>query len=82
MSLPRLTGALRAFSNVTPDDSAAQYQDTDLVTKKRQRAARQAKEGLTWIKLSQEVHRHSTQHKTEVTNELRQVVHLAREIGR
>ncbi|XP_072018769.1 LOW QUALITY PROTEIN: activating signal cointegrator 1 complex subunit 3-like [Amphiura filiformis] len=80
MSLPRLTGALRAFSNVTPQESATQYQKADLVSKKRQRVARQAKEGLTWVKLSQQVHKQSEQHKSEVTNELRKVIHLAREI--
>ena len=80
MSLPRLTGALRAFAGVTPESQF--HQGVDLVSKKRQRVARQAKEGLTWSKLQHEIHTHSDLHRAEVTNELRKVIHLAREIGK
>ena len=81
MTLPRLTGALRAFTNVTAAEESDQSSEIDLVSKKRQRIARRAREGLTWEKLSGQLTSRSTQHKADVTAGLRQVVHLAREIG-
>ena len=87
MELPRLTGALRAFSglsgdagsqHVTPDDLRL-----ELVSKRLARSKLQSEEGLSWPALMLALRKHATTVSyATVSNSLSDLISCAREIGK
>ena len=87
MPLPTLTGALRAFSTVTQagdDDAESDSRDNDdLVERRRARGRKEMeKGGLGWRQLVKAVERHAKVDKQRVTSALRDLTHMARELGK
>lgn len=81
MALPRLTGALRAFSSVSPEDSDIN-QHGELAAKRRQRAERESARTLSWGQLAQSIQSNAQDvSDSQVTTTLRQLTHIARDIG-
>ncbi|XP_070568490.1 activating signal cointegrator 1 complex subunit 3-like [Ptychodera flava] len=78
MNLPRLTGALRAFSTVTLSTESNDEPGNRQLRSKRARSRRS--DGRKWDDLSVTLEIHSKQRKSEVTSALRQLVHVSREI--
>ncbi|XP_078001399.1 activating signal cointegrator 1 complex subunit 3-like [Glandiceps talaboti] len=78
MNLPRLTGALRAFSNVTANAENVNGLEDKQLRAKKSRARR--KDGRSWDELTLTLERHSKQRKSEVTSALRQLSQIARSI--
>ena len=80
MSLPRLTGALRAFAVV--DDAEIDIKNDDLIVKRLQKAKQQSESGVSWKHLSTVVQRHATDvSEHEIKDMLRELNCLAREMG-
>ncbi|XP_038077615.1 activating signal cointegrator 1 complex subunit 3-like [Patiria miniata] len=81
MPLPRLTGAIRAFSDVTAEGAdSTDHTDISLLRKQTLRAERQARQGLTWTRLSQEIQTLGGHHKSETSSKLHELVHITREM--
>ncbi|XP_006824124.2 activating signal cointegrator 1 complex subunit 3-like [Saccoglossus kowalevskii] len=78
MMLPRLTGALRAFSPVSGNIDAPGENDHVVPRSRKSRGSR--KEGMGWDDLCFIIEQNSLQKKHEVTAELRKLMHTAREI--
>jgi hypothetical protein len=83
MALPRLTGALRAFGEVSAEDGydALPSLEEELAWKRRVRAQKLAEEGLSWQKLAQTVQKHSKVGTHDTIAALRELTHVTREIG-
>ena len=79
MSLPRLTGAVRAFGPVSSEGPESDASNDDLLMKRQQRAKRESEQGLTWSFLARTIKRKSGD---AVTEKLRQLTHIAREMGK
>ncbi|XP_022081843.1 activating signal cointegrator 1 complex subunit 3-like [Acanthaster planci] len=81
MSLPRLTGSIRAFSDVTAEvTDSSSLGNVSLQKKQSLRSERQARQGLTWTKLSHEIQTHCGHHKAEVSSKLHELIHVTREM--
>ncbi|XP_013390155.1 activating signal cointegrator 1 complex subunit 3-like, partial [Lingula anatina] len=81
MPLPRLTGALRAFSSVSAQDSdTGQNADlsSDLARRRQLAREEQAKEGLSWKKLNQLISKHAKADEKDVNAHLRQLLQAAK----
>ncbi|KAG9342707.1 hypothetical protein JZ751_015569 [Albula glossodonta] len=82
MSPPRLTGALRSFSNVSKQDNFTAGDVYDLKSKRLRRQELFSREGLTWQKITQFFSQHLE--KTEqhaAMEELKKILQAARQIG-
>lgn len=80
MAPPRLTGALRSFSNVSKRDDVHE-QLIDLKTKRLKRRELFAKEGLTWQKIIHFCTEHQDKAKQQaVSQELRTLLQAAKQI--
>lgn len=77
--LPRLSGALRAFSDV--GFSTQDYPTATELVKKRQHIAKSKSEGLTWETLSAKLHKQANIDKTELTKTLKELSQCAKNIG-
>ena len=82
--LPRLSGALRAFSNLSPDGNAEYLPQNDEMQQKRHLLAkkRHKKEGSGWLKLVEKVEKESTADKSEVKQGFKDLLQCARQIGK
>lgn len=82
--LPRLSGALRAFSNLSPDINSDYSSQNNEMQQKRHMLAkkRHKKEGLGWLKLVEKVEKDSTVDKSEVKQGLKDLLRCARQIGK
>ncbi|KAI1885583.1 hypothetical protein AGOR_G00205300 [Albula goreensis] len=81
MSPPRLTGALRSFSNVSKQDNFTAGDVYDLKSKRLRRQELFSKEGLTWQKITQFFSQHleKTEQRAAV-EELKKILQAARQI--
>ncbi|XP_056289492.1 activating signal cointegrator 1 complex subunit 3 [Pseudoliparis swirei] len=80
MSPPRLTGALRSFSNVSKREDVTE-QLYDLKTKRLKRRERFAREGLTWKKIFHFCSEHQDKVKQQsASQELKNLLLAAKEI--
>lgn len=77
--LPRLSGALRAFSDV--GYSSQDVPTSSELVKKRQHIAKSKKEGLTWETLSAKLKIQAAVDSSELTNTLKELAQCARSIG-
>ncbi|XP_033120994.1 activating signal cointegrator 1 complex subunit 3-like isoform X2 [Anneissia japonica] len=78
MPLPRLTGALRAFSSVSAEESYADSLGVDLVTKRQSQAEHTYEDGVTWQKLRTSLEKtRNVSH--EVVDGLRELAEITRE---
>ena len=84
MSLPRLTGALRAFAPITTEDEVANVDvQKQLMFKRQQNSHRFGGQGLTLQQLVIVIKRHARDiHPDEITERTRELTHIAREIGK
>uniref|UniRef100_A0A3Q3ELJ8 Activating signal cointegrator 1 complex subunit 3 n=1 Tax=Labrus bergylta TaxID=56723 RepID=A0A3Q3ELJ8_9LABR len=81
MSPPRLTGALRSFSNVSKKEDVTEHL-CDLKTKRLKRRELFAKEGLTWQKIFHFCTEHQDKAKQQaVSQELKSLLQAAKQIG-
>ena len=82
-SLPRLTGALRAFSDLSPDLNDEVSTNENELQRKRHLLAkrRHVKEGSGWLKLVEKVEKESTADKNEVKQGFKELLQCARQIG-
>ncbi|XP_045901451.1 activating signal cointegrator 1 complex subunit 3-like [Micropterus dolomieu] len=81
MSPPRLTGALRSFSNVSKKEDFPE-QLYDLKTKRLKRRELFAREGLTWQKIVHFCTEHQDKAKQQAASqELRSLLLAAKQIG-
>ena len=82
-SLPRLTGALRAFSGLSPDINDDLSPNENELQRKRHLLAkkRHVKEGSGWLKLMEKVEKESTADKNEVKQGFKELLQCARQIG-
>lgn len=80
MSPPRLTGALRSFSNVSKKEDISE-QLYDLKTKRLKRREQFAREGLTWQKIGHFCSEHQDKAKQQAASqELKSLLLAAKEI--
>ncbi|KAM6995450.1 activating signal cointegrator 1 complex subunit 3 isoform 1-T2 [Tautogolabrus adspersus] len=80
MSPPRLTGALRSFSNVSKREDFTEHL-CDLKTKRLKRRELFAKEGLTWQKIVHFCNEHQDKAKQQaVSQELKSLLQAAKQI--
>ena len=80
---PRLTGALRAFGNVSAGHSTQDVrQGRDLAERKALALQEQSKACVSWAKISDVVRGNAEAAKTEVEDALRQLTASAKAIGR
>lgn len=81
---PRLTGALRAFGNVSAGHSTSQdvRQRKDLAERKALALQEQSKTCVSWVKISEVVRSSAEAAKTEVEEALKQLLASAKAIGR
>ncbi|XP_060905517.1 activating signal cointegrator 1 complex subunit 3 [Labrus mixtus] len=80
MSPPRLTGALRSFSNVSKKEDVTEHL-CDLKTKRLKRRELFAKEGLTWQKIFHFCTEHQDKAKQQaVSQELKSLLQAAKQI--
>ncbi|TRY60613.1 hypothetical protein DNTS_007572 [Danionella cerebrum] len=80
MSPPRLTGALRSFSNLSKQEDVTQ-DVYDLKTKRLKRQEIFARDGLTWQKIVQFFTQHLDKKDQSVaTQELKSILHAAKQI--
>ncbi|KAJ8354135.1 hypothetical protein SKAU_G00217020 [Synaphobranchus kaupii] len=79
MAPPRLTGALRSFSNVSKQDYTEDIYD--LKSKRLKRQELLSKEGLTWQKITQFFGQHLEKGEQRIaTEELKKILQAARQI--
>ena len=81
--LPRLSGALRAFTNLSADaDDDLSSQDDEMQRKRHLLAKRRhVKEGSGWLKLVEKVEKESTADAAEVKQGFKELLQCARQIG-
>ena len=73
---------MRAFGPVSPDSQEPDSNKDDLHMKRKQRANREAEQGLTWAYLARTFKSKAVQESADtVTDKLRQLTHIAREMG-
>ncbi|XP_062322265.1 activating signal cointegrator 1 complex subunit 3-like [Osmerus eperlanus] len=81
MSPPRLTGALRSFSNVSKQEDFTE-EVYDLRTKRLQRQELFSRQGLTWQKIVQFCTQNLEKAELQAANqELRSILQAAKQIG-
>ncbi|XP_071957193.1 activating signal cointegrator 1 complex subunit 3-like [Antedon mediterranea] len=77
MPLPRLTGALRAFSSVSAEENSSF--DIDLVTKRQRQAEQKEQNGVTWQRLRSSLEKtRNVDH--DVVDGLRELAEISREL--
>jgi len=82
MSLPRLTGALRAFAGVSPKFTNSLDDSDDLTVKRKHQAERQLKDSISWSHLTMLVRNGASSEKKSCSAKLQQLLNVAREIGK
>ena len=82
-NIPRLSGALRAFSDLAPDTNDEVPTSDDELQRKRHLLAkrRHVKEGSGWLKLVEKVEKESTADKNEVKQGFKELLQCTRQIG-
>uniref|UniRef100_A0A8C0IKD0 Activating signal cointegrator 1 complex subunit 3 n=1 Tax=Chelonoidis abingdonii TaxID=106734 RepID=A0A8C0IKD0_CHEAB len=82
MALPRLTGALRSFSNVTKQDDYSEESD-DLMNKRSKLHKQLMSSELTWKKIVKFVEDHlDKKEQQSVNGHLRTLLQAAKQIGK
>ncbi|XP_053237514.1 activating signal cointegrator 1 complex subunit 3 isoform X1 [Podarcis raffonei] len=80
MALPRLTGALRSFSNVTKQDDYSE-ESADLTNKRTKLQEEQLNSGLTWKKIVSFVDENSAkENKQSVLEDLKTILQASKQI--
>ena len=79
-SLPRLTSALRAFSNVTATELLSEERN-ELFAKRMHKTEDQQKNGETWSKLVALIETKADVEKTELEKACKELFQKAKEIG-
>ena len=80
MELPRLTGSLRAFSELSPGHTFTPTGD-DLSKKRKQRSKSKAGEDLSWTGICDVVMKYAEVDKSEAMGQLKQLFSLGNDIG-
>ena len=82
MTLPRLTGAIRAFGSIADRELLEADTSDDILRKRKACAEEEASQGLTWKLLSTTVQQYAeSENKEEATKELRNLISVSRDIG-
>lgn len=81
MALPRLSGALRAFSGNSGVSDLEGSSSAEIVSKRKQYAKEQAEKGLSWHFLVSTLKRSAEAEGEKVTLALRDLIQSTREIG-
>ncbi|CAI5769878.1 activating signal cointegrator 1 complex subunit 3 [Podarcis lilfordi] len=80
MALPRLTGALRSFSNVTKQDDYSE-ESADLTNKRTKSQEEQLNSGLTWKKIVSFVDENSAkENKQSILEDLKTILQASKQI--
>lgn len=77
-NLPRLSGALRAFTNPYAVETPRKQGD---LTLKRKLVAKKTTDGLTWENLTSILHKEAEASEKDIKSSLKDLCHCAREIG-
>jgi len=82
MSLPRLTRALRAFADVSPEFDDIVDENDDLTLKRKYQIERQLKDAISWPYLTMLIQSEASTETDACFAKLQQILNVAREIGK